>query len=100
MDPALLRAVVASGEFQNVDDLMTDVVNGGSARLLAVWALAMLTNRPSRKHDEHELSCCSFEQVERQSSPASLIRPVARRGSEDLPQKRVWTRHPGHLVDT
>ena len=36
MDPALLRVVVASGEFQNVDDLMTDVANGGSARLLAV----------------------------------------------------------------
>ena len=37
MDPALLRVVVASREFQNVDDLMTDVANGGSARLLAVW---------------------------------------------------------------
>ena len=45
MDPALRRVVVASREFQNVDDLMTDVANGGCARLLAVWALAMRTNR-------------------------------------------------------
>ena len=49
MDPALLRVVVASCEFQNVDDLMTDVANGGCARLLAAWALAMRTNRRSRK---------------------------------------------------
>ena len=28
MDPALLRVVVASREFHNVDDLMTDVANG------------------------------------------------------------------------
>ena len=49
MDPALLRVVVASREFQNVDELMTDVSNGGFARLLAVWALAMRTNRRSRK---------------------------------------------------
>ena len=49
MDPALLRVVVASREFQNVDDLIMDVANGGSARLLAVWALAMRTNRRSRK---------------------------------------------------
>ena len=49
MDPALLRVVVASREFQNVHDLMTDVANGGSARLLAVLALAMRTNRRSRK---------------------------------------------------
>ena len=49
MDPALLRVVVASHEFQKVDDLMTDVANGGSARLLAVWALQMRTNRRSRK---------------------------------------------------
>ena len=48
MDPALLRAVVAIREFQNGDDLMTDVANGGSARLLAVWAPAMRTNRRSR----------------------------------------------------
>ena len=40
---------MASCEFQNVDDLMTDVGNGASARLLAVWALAMRTNRRSRK---------------------------------------------------
>ena len=40
---------MASREFQNVGDLMTDVANGGSARLLAVWALAMQTNRRSRK---------------------------------------------------
>ena len=44
MDPALLRVVVASREFQNVDDLMMDVANGGYARSLAVWALAMRTN--------------------------------------------------------
>ena len=50
MDPALLRVVVASREFQNVDYLMMDVANGGSAKLLAVWALAMRTIRPSRKH--------------------------------------------------
>ena len=49
MDPALLRVVVASREFQNIDDLMTDVADGGSERLLAVWALAMRTNRRSRK---------------------------------------------------
>ena len=49
MDAALLRVVVASREFQNVDDLMTDVANGGSARLLAFWALAMQINRRSRK---------------------------------------------------
>ena len=49
MDPALLRVVMASREFKNVDELMTDVANGGSARLLAVWALAMRTNRQSRK---------------------------------------------------
>ena len=49
MDPALLRVVVASREFQNIDDLMTDVAHGGSARLLAVWALAMRTNRRSQK---------------------------------------------------
>ena len=49
MDPALLRVVVASREFQNVDDLMTDVANGGFAKFLAVWALAMRTNRRSRK---------------------------------------------------
>ena len=49
MAPALLRVVVASREFQNVDDPMTDVANGGSARLLVVWALAMRTNRRSRK---------------------------------------------------
>ena len=47
MDPALLRVVVASREFQSVDDLMTDVANGGFARSLAVWALAMQTNRHS-----------------------------------------------------
>ena len=41
MDPAQLRVVVASGEFRNVDDLIPDVVNGGSTRFLAVWALAM-----------------------------------------------------------
>ena len=45
----MLRVVVASREFQNVDDLMTDVANGGSARLLAVLALAMRTNRRSWK---------------------------------------------------
>ena len=49
MDLALLRVVVAIREFQNVDDLMTDVANGGCARLLAVWALAMRTNRRSWK---------------------------------------------------
>ena len=49
MDPALLRVVVASGEFQNNDDLLTDVANGGSARLLTAWALAMRTNLRSRK---------------------------------------------------
>ena len=40
---------MASREFQNVDDPMTDVANGGSARSLAVWALPMRTNRRSRK---------------------------------------------------
>ena len=49
MDPALLRVVVASREFHNIDDLMADVANGGTARLLAVSALAMRTNRRSRK---------------------------------------------------
>ena len=49
MDPALLMVVVANREFRTVDDLMTDVANGGSARLLAVWALAMRTHRRSRK---------------------------------------------------
>ena len=49
MDPALLRVVLASREFQNVDDLMTDVAYGGSARLFAVWAPAMRTNQRSRK---------------------------------------------------
>ena len=48
MDPAPPRVVVASREFQNVDDLMTDVANGGSARLLAVLSLAMRTNPCSR----------------------------------------------------
>ena len=47
MDPALIRVVVARCEFQNVDGLMTDVANGGSARFLAVWALPMRTNRRS-----------------------------------------------------
>ena len=41
MDPALLRVVVARRGFQNVDHLMTDVANGGSARFWAVRALAM-----------------------------------------------------------
>ena len=49
MDPALLRVIVARREFRNVDDLMTDVTNGGCARFLAVWALAMRTNRRSQK---------------------------------------------------
>ena len=49
MDPSLLRVVVAYCEFQNVDDLMTDVANGAFARLLAVWALAIRTNQRSRK---------------------------------------------------
>ena len=49
MDPAWIRVVVASRQFQNIDDLMTHVANGGSARLLAVWARAMRTNRRSRK---------------------------------------------------
>ena len=49
MDRAVLRVVVATREFWNVDDLMTDVANGVSARLLAVWALALRTNRRSRK---------------------------------------------------
>ena len=49
MDPAVLRVVVASRESQNIDDLMTHVANGGSARLLAVWAVAMRTNRRSWK---------------------------------------------------
>ena len=44
MDPAPQTVVVASREFQNVDDLMTDVANGGCARLLVVWALAMHKN--------------------------------------------------------
>ena len=45
----MLRVVVASREFPNVDDLMTDVANGCSARLLSVWAPAMPINRRSRK---------------------------------------------------
>ena len=49
MDPVVLRVVAASREFQNVDGLMTDAANGGCARLLAVRALAMRTNRQSRK---------------------------------------------------
>ena len=40
MDPALLRVVVASGDFQNVGDLLADVANGSLATLLALWALA------------------------------------------------------------
>ena len=47
--PGKLRVVVASREFQNIDDLVTDVVHGGTARLLAVWALVMRTNRRSQK---------------------------------------------------
>ena len=43
MDAALLRVVLASRQFRNDDDLMTDVADGGSARLLVVWALAMRT---------------------------------------------------------
>ena len=49
MDPARLRVVLASREFRSVVDLMTDVANGGCARLLAMWALAMRKNRRSRK---------------------------------------------------
>ena len=49
MDPALLRVVVASREFQNIDLLMMDVANGGSATSLAIWAHAMRTNQRSRK---------------------------------------------------
>ena len=55
MDPPLLQGIVASREFQNVGDLMTDVATGGSARLLAVWALAMRTNRRPWKDLTHLL---------------------------------------------
>ena len=43
------KLVVASLEFHDIYNLMTDVANGGSARLLGVGALAMRTNRRSQK---------------------------------------------------